>query len=66
MYSFYSSSGFTAYFNRLWVFRLSFKERFSVNGYSELRYDDAQKRVISENIEASQELRVYTSNNLEN
>jgi len=33
-----------------------------MSGYTEVRYDDSQKRVISEPIELSQEFRVFNFN----
>jgi NADH/F420H2 dehydrogenase subunit C len=38
------------------------RKDFPLSGYSESRYDDSQKRVISESLELSQELRVFNFN----
>jgi len=35
------------------------RKDFPLSGYKEVRYDDSQKRVISENIEMAQEYRVF-------
>jgi NADH/F420H2 dehydrogenase subunit C len=35
------------------------RKDFPLSGYTEVRYDDSQKRVISENLEMSQEYRVF-------
>jgi NADH/F420H2 dehydrogenase subunit C len=35
------------------------RKDFPLSGYTEVRYDDSQKRVISESIEMSQEYRVF-------
>jgi NADH-quinone oxidoreductase subunit C len=35
------------------------RKDFPLSGYTETRYDDSQKRVISESIEMSQEYRVF-------
>lgn len=36
------------------------RKDFPLSGYTEVRYDDSQKRVISESIEMSQEYRVFS------
>lgn len=38
------------------------RKDFPLSGYTEVRYDDSQKRVISEPIELSQEFRVFNFN----
>jgi len=38
------------------------RKDFPVSGYTESRYDDSQKRVISESLELSQELRIFNFN----
>jgi NADH/F420H2 dehydrogenase subunit C len=38
------------------------RKDFPLSGYTEVRYDDSQKRVISENLEMSQEYRVFNFN----
>ena len=38
------------------------RKDFPMSGYTEVRYDDSQKRVISEPIELSQEFRVFNFN----
>ena len=38
------------------------RKDFPLSGYSEVRYDDSQKRVISESLELSQEFRVFNFN----
>jgi len=35
------------------------RKDFPLSGYTEVRYDDSQKRVISENLEMSQEYRIF-------
>jgi len=34
-----------------------FRKEFPLSGYTELRYDDIQKRIVSESVELSQEFR---------
>jgi NADH/F420H2 dehydrogenase subunit C len=36
------------------------RKDFALSGYKEIRYDDTQKRIISEFLEMSQEFRVFT------
>jgi NADH/F420H2 dehydrogenase subunit C len=36
------------------------RKDFPLSGYKEIRYDDSQKRIISEALEMSQEFRVFT------
>lgn len=36
------------------------RKDFPLSGYKEVRYDDSQKRVISENLEMSQEYRMFS------
>jgi NADH-quinone oxidoreductase subunit C len=36
------------------------RKDFPLSGYKEIRYDDSQKRIISEPLEMSQEFRVFT------
>jgi NADH-quinone oxidoreductase subunit C len=38
------------------------RKDFPLSGYTEVRYDDSQKRVVSENLEMSQEYRVFNFN----
>jgi NADH:ubiquinone oxidoreductase subunit C len=38
------------------------RKDFPVSGYTESRYDDSQKRVISESLELSQKLRIFNFN----
>lgn len=38
------------------------RKDFPLSGYTEVRYDDSQKRVISESLEMSQEYRVFNFN----
>ena len=38
------------------------RKDFPLSGYTEVRYDDSQKRVISEPIELTQEFRVFNFN----
>ena len=38
------------------------RKDFPLSGYTEVRYDDSQKRVVSEPIELSQEFRVFNFN----
>jgi len=35
------------------------RKDFPLSGYTEVRYDDSQKRVISESVEMAQEYRVF-------
>jgi NADH/F420H2 dehydrogenase subunit C len=39
------------------------RKDFPLSGFKEVRYDDSQKRVVFENVELSQEFRVYSFNN---
>lgn len=36
------------------------RKDFPLTGYTELRYDDSEKRVVGELLEASQEFRLFT------
>jgi NADH/F420H2 dehydrogenase subunit C len=38
------------------------RKDFPLSGYTEVRYDDSQKRVVSESLEMSQEYRVFNFN----
>jgi NADH:ubiquinone oxidoreductase subunit C len=38
------------------------RKDFPLSGYTEVRYDDSQKRVVLENLEMSQEYRVFNFN----
>jgi NADH:ubiquinone oxidoreductase subunit C len=38
------------------------RKDFPLSGYTEVRYDDSQKRVLSESLEMSQEYRVFNFN----
>jgi NADH/F420H2 dehydrogenase subunit C len=42
--------------------RYPLRKDFPVSAYTESRYDDSQKRVISESLELSQELRIFNFN----
>ncbi|KAI3666150.1 hypothetical protein L1987_89355 [Smallanthus sonchifolius] len=57
----YPRNGSTPYINRLWFRGSSITKRPSSEGYVEVRYDDPEKRVVSEPIEMTQEFRYFDS-----
>ncbi|KAE8648257.1 hypothetical protein Csa_018388 [Cucumis sativus] len=56
---FHQSSGSTPYINILWFRGSSITKDLPLSGYVEVRYDDPEKRVVSEPIEMTQEFRYF-------